>query len=253
MRRRDTSSIIKDINLGGHFTSIFRHHPKHPASALTRKVILITGAHIYATVRDLSKGLKSLTDILEPGKLDLLHLDLNSPSVRKCTSEFLALSSTPKLNIVISSAGVTATPEGRFNSRVVNVSRTGHRYSQIHFDHLNLEGEYEPNIAYGQSKLANIYIANDIDRCYGSPGIWVGSGLQKHIPEIVEQWKATSGVAEVLKSPAQGATTTGKGGKYLEECQVSPPCKGGSSFRILGYEKYVYDQEESGAPMEGFQ
>jgi NAD(P)-dependent dehydrogenase (short-subunit alcohol dehydrogenase family) len=34
-----------------------------------------------------------------------------------------------------------STPE--FHSRVVNVSSTGHRYSPIHFDNLNMDGIYD--------------------------------------------------------------------------------------------------------------
>ncbi|KAF2120892.1 hypothetical protein BDV96DRAFT_485305 [Lophiotrema nucula] len=263
----------------------------------TARAMKATGAHVFGTVRDLAKGEKVLANDLEPGKLELLHLELESlVSVRSAAAEMLERSGG-KLNILINNAGVMATPEGRtvdgfetqfgtnhlahfllfqklkpallasstpeFNSRVVNVSSTGHRYSSIHFDNLNFEGEYNPQLAYGQSKLANIYMANYIDRHYGPRGlhalschpggIWEGSGLQKHVSQLVEQWKVMPGVAEHIKSAAQGAATTtwaavskvweGKGGKYLEDCQVSPPVKDGYSIIDMGHEKYAYDEE----------
>jgi len=157
------------------------------------------------TARDLSKGRKALGDILEPGKVDLLLLDLNSlASVRKCAAEFLKASGN-KLNIVINNAGVMACPEGTtedgfetqfgtnhlahfllfqlvkpamlasstpdFHSRVVAVSSMGHRYFQTKMDNLMLTGEYDANHAYAHSKTANIWFANEIERRYGAQGL----------------------------------------------------------------------------------
>lgn len=47
----------------------------------------------------------------------------------------------------------------------------GHRSSQICFDDLDLKKQgYDKWIAYGQSKTANIYLANEIERRYGAKG-----------------------------------------------------------------------------------
>lgn len=55
----------------------------------------------------------------------------------------------------------SSTPE--FNSRLVSVSSSGHEYSGILFDDLNLKkGGYNMWKAYGQSKTANIYLANEV-------------------------------------------------------------------------------------------
>lgn len=258
------------------------------------RALSATGATVYAAVRDLEKGKVALGDILSPGRVELLKLDLSSlSSVRECVKEFLTKSST--LNILINNAGIMACPESRtadgfemqfgtnhlghfllfnllkptllasstpsFNSRVVNVSSTGHRYTQIHFDNISLAGEYEPSIAYGQSKLANIYMANELDRRYGSKGLHafsvhpggIWSGLQRHMPDDELKVWNTPQVYVHMKSPAQGAATTvwaaiareweGKGGKYLEDCQVSPPVEEGYTVLSPGYEKYAYDPE----------
>ncbi|ORY12373.1 hypothetical protein BCR34DRAFT_563994 [Clohesyomyces aquaticus] len=264
----------------------------------TAKALKTAGMHVFATARNLEKAKQALGDSVEPGRLDLLECDLNSlASVRKCAAEFLAKSS--QLNILVNNAGIMMTPEGRtadghelqfgtnhlahfllfqllkptllssatpdFGSRVVNVSSTGHRWGTIEFDNLKLEGIYDSSRAYGQSKLANIYMANEIERRYGSKnlhafslhpgGIW--TGLQIHVPEEAKaQWMSIPEVNNHMKSPEQGAATTvwaaldkeleGKGGLYLEDCHVSEPVKGEYTPIDPGYEKYAYDEEKEG-------
>ena len=261
----------------------------------TARALKATGAHIFGAVRDLPKGQKALSDILEPGKVDLLHLDLNSlASVRKFAAEFLEASGG-KLNILINNAGIMAIPEGKtedgfekqfgtnhlahfllfqllkpallssstpdFNSRVVAVSSLGHRYFPPKLENIMLTGEYDANHAYAHSKLANIWFANEIERKYGSQGLhaWslnpggIWTGLQDHIPEVVAVWKQTPGVAEHMKSTEQGASTTvwaavakvleGKGGRYLDDCQVSPPHPEGGQLLERGYAKWAYEPE----------
>ncbi|DBA88966.1 TPA: hypothetical protein ACH3X2_000192 [Trebouxia sp. C0005] len=167
------------------------------------RALHLTGAHVFITVRDLQKGQAALKDILGnsrsiQGKVDLLQLDLNSlQSVRDCAADFLSKSKI--LNVLINNAGVMACPEGQtkegfetqfgtnhvahfllfqllkpallasstpeFNSRLVSVSSSGHEYSGILFDDLNLKkGGYNMWKAYGQSKTANIYLANEVAR-----------------------------------------------------------------------------------------
>jgi NAD(P)-dependent dehydrogenase (short-subunit alcohol dehydrogenase family) len=63
----------------------------------------------------------------------------------------------------------SSTPE--FHSRVVNVSTSAHRYSPLKLDNINFKGEYNGWLAYGSSKTANIYMANQIERLYGSQGL----------------------------------------------------------------------------------
>lgn len=262
----------------------------------TARAMKATGAHVYATARSQAKGEEALGDILEPGKLDLLLLDLNSlASVRTFAKSFLE-KTCGKLNILINNAGVMATPEGKtangfetqfgtnhlahfllfqllkpallssstptFNSRVVAVSSLGHRYNPPDFDNIMLEGgAYEPNRAYAHSKIANVYFANETERRYGSQGLHafslhpggIWTGLQIHVAEQVEMWKATPGVAEHMKSPAQGAATTvwaavakafeGTGGVYLEDCGVAGPVDPQGPPIGPGYAPWAYNQE----------
>ncbi|KAH7096034.1 hypothetical protein FB567DRAFT_514049 [Paraphoma chrysanthemicola] len=262
----------------------------------TARALKATGARLFLTARNLSKGRDALGDILEPGKIDLLLLDLNSlASVREFAAEFLKASNN-KLNILINNAGVMATPEGTtadgfetqfgtnhlahfllfqlikpallassspdFHSRVVSLTSLGHRFFPPKMDNLMLKGEYYPHQAYSHSKTANIWFANEVERRYGAQdlhalsvhpgGIW--TGLQVHVPaEQMEGWKVDPAVDKIMKSPEQGAATTvwaaigkvweGKGGRYLEDCQVSRPVAEGYQVFDQGYEKWAYDPE----------
>lgn len=257
-----------------------------------------TGARVFAAVRDLEKGKTALGDALEPGKLELIHLDLNSlDSVRQTAAEFLSKSST--LNFLINNAGIMATPEGRtadghelqfgtnhlahfllfqllkptllasaspeFPSKVVNLSSVGHRGGEVQFDNLKLEGIYQPWSSYGQAKTSNIYMANEIERRYGNQnlhafslhpgGIW--TGLQVHVQDAIEQWLKNPDVETGMKSAEQGAATTlfaaldksleGKGGLYLEDCEVSEPVDAGSQDLLKpGYAPHAYDEVKEG-------
>jgi NAD(P)-dependent dehydrogenase (short-subunit alcohol dehydrogenase family) len=265
----------------------------------TARALKATGARLFVTARDLTKGRQALSDILEPGKVDLLLLDLNSlASVRKAAAEFLSASNN-QLNILINNAGVMETPEGvtadgfetqfgtnhlahfllfqllkpallassdpSFQSRVVSLSSMGHRYFPPKMDNLMLKGEYNPQHAYAHSKTANIWFANEIERRYGASGLHalslhpggIATGLQVHVSDEVKKiWGANEAVLKYMKSPEQGAATTvwaavakvweGKGGKYLDDCQVGEPVPEGYELLDSGYEKWAYDEEKEG-------
>ncbi|KAI1616097.1 hypothetical protein EDD36DRAFT_460991 [Exophiala viscosa] len=260
----------------------------------TVRALKATGAKIYATARDLEKGRKALANVLEPGKVELLRLDTASfASVRDCAKEFLARES--QLNVMVNNAGIMALPERTltqdgheaqfqtnhlghfllfqllkptllasatpaFASRVVNVSSIGHRTSSIRFDDLDFSeaGSYTPFGGYGQSKTANIYMANEIERRYGPLGLhaWslhpggIDTGLQLHVD--FSAIKAMPEVQRGMHSVEQGAATTvlsaidkeleGKGGKYLENTAVAGPVQD-AGFASLGYAEWAYDED----------
>jgi NAD(P)-dependent dehydrogenase (short-subunit alcohol dehydrogenase family) len=129
-----------------------------------------------------------------------------------------------------------------FKSRVVFVSSSSHRYSSIHWDNINLEGEYDGFIAYGQSKTAEIWTSNYVDRVYGPRGVHSLSlhpgGIWTNLvapagAEQIEKWKQDEEIKPFMLNPAQGCATTvwaatakiweGKGGKYLANCSIAIP------------------------------
>ena len=258
----------------------------------TAKALNTTGARLFLGVRDTAKGQAALSDILKPGHVELLKMDLNSlDSVRTAAEEFKHKSKT--LNILINNAGVMATPEGKtvdgfetqfgtnhlahfllfqllkaallasstpsFNSRVVCLSSSGHRGAGVQFDDYNFEkGNYAPWKAYGQSKTANIYMANEIERRYGAKGLHglsvmpggIMTGLQVH---VMDQLSAgLDAMRDYMKSPEQGAATTvyaalskeweGSGGRYLEDCQESGKTEDPWPLAV-GYHPRAYNEE----------
>lgn len=135
-----------------------------------------------------------------------------------------------------------ASSTASLNSRVINISSTGHRFSKMRWDDYNFEepGSYDPMIAYAQSKTANIWAANYIERHFGPQGVhaWsvhpggVWSGLQQFAPPEARQfYKEDPQWTSQWQTPEQGAATPvwaaiasvleGKGGKYLSECGVA--------------------------------
>jgi NAD(P)-dependent dehydrogenase (short-subunit alcohol dehydrogenase family) len=149
---------------------------------------------------------------------------------------------------------------------VVSVSSFGHRSGGIRFDDYNFEKEaYNPWASYGQSKTANIYFANELERRYGSQNLHATSlhpggietGLQKHTdPEWMKSMMTPETIA-YMKSPEQGAATSvyaaiseewkDKGGKYLSDCVIQDPVNpNGGAFAIGddGYATWIYDVEK---------
>ena len=140
-----------------------------------------------------------------------------------------------------------------FNSRVISVASAAHRLGEINLDDLHFEKrEYDPQAAYGQSKLANIHFANELDRRYQSKGVralslhpgGILTPLARHMPaggdSVVDEEMATE-----LKNPAQGAATSvwaavakeleGKGGIYLDDVGESRPVPDDHTYYKGGY------------------
>lgn len=71
----------------------------------TARALKVTGARLFLGVRDIAKGESALSDILKPGHVEIIKMDLNSlDSVRAAVEVFQKKSKT--LNILINNAGV---------------------------------------------------------------------------------------------------------------------------------------------------
>jgi NAD(P)-dependent dehydrogenase (short-subunit alcohol dehydrogenase family) len=266
----------------------------------TARAMKATGATLFVTARNLEKARTALGDLLDGDRVHLLELDLGSlDSVRACAADFKTKSD--KLNILIENAGIRNVPAGttqdgfemhwgtnhlahfllfqllkpmllessnpEFQSRVVIVSSTAHRNAPMDFGDLNWEKrKYDGLLAYGQSKLANVYTASEIERRYSSEGLhaWsvhpggIRTGLQR--PSLADYLVIVkSGIMaslNVMMNAEQGASTSvwaavsrdleGKGGKYLERTQISQPAeKKGFTPIHPGYVEWTYDEEQA--------
>ncbi|KAF7522454.1 hypothetical protein PCG10_007369 [Penicillium crustosum] len=174
----------------------------------TARALSATGATLLLIARNRSKAEKNLAEILEPDRVSLIDLDLDSfASIRAGAKEILA-TSKGQVNILINGAGVmgvqnrTLTEDGieaqfsgnhlgffllfqllkeallasvtlELNSRVVIVSSSAHRAGILpNSDNYNFEkSEYDHKLAYNNSKLAAVYSANTIERLYGAQGL----------------------------------------------------------------------------------
>jgi NAD(P)-dependent dehydrogenase (short-subunit alcohol dehydrogenase family) len=246
----------------------------------TARALLSAHAEVILAVRDTAKGervAQALRAATSNTQAHVLALDLGSlAGVRQAAEQFRARWS--KLDLLINNAGIMATPQGytpdgfeqQFGTnhlghylltllllpalqaaapaRVVVLSSSGHRFSDVHFDDLQYQHRpYDKWDACGQSKTANALFAVGLTRHFGSQGITANAvnpggtrtGLQQHLtPEEMHAlgWIDEAGlVTSRLKTPEQGAAISvwaavgqeleGIGGRYLEDCQEAAPPK----------------------------
>ncbi|WP_099013999.1 SDR family NAD(P)-dependent oxidoreductase [Streptomyces malaysiensis] len=133
------------------------------------------------------------------------------------------------------SAGSPGTPGTPASAQIVVVSSAAHLRSPVVFDDLHFDYRpYEPMLAYGQSKTANVLFAVGANARWAGDGIVVNAlspggirtNLQRHVGDI-----AAPGV--VWKTPEQGAATSvllaasplleGVGGRYFADCAEAEP------------------------------
>src|ERR687891_2432794 len=162
----------------------------------TAKALAARGASVVLAVRNLEKGKQAAATITTTSsgadvaaqRLDLSSLD----SVREAAAELRA--GHDRIDLLINNAGVMYTRrrttadgfelqfgtnhlghfaltglligemEGREDARVVTLSSNAHKFGRIAFDNLNGDTRYFRWRAYGQSKLANLLFALELDR-----------------------------------------------------------------------------------------
>jgi len=122
---------------------------------------------------------------------------------------------------------------------------------------------YNKWTSYGQSKTANIWMANAIDRRYGAQNLHalsvhpgrIMTELGRHMTD--DDMAFLGGLEDMqkwFKSPEQGAATTvwaavsphfegGNGGRYLEDVGEAGPIAEGAVMGSPGYGKHAYDPD----------
>lgn len=246
----------------------------------TARSLVAHGAQVVGAARDLNKAIVATKqvqkDTANGGSFELVELDLaNLKSVRACADALLAKGQP--FDFVIANAGVMATPFGhtadgfetqfgtnhlghfvlvnriasliRDGGRLINLSSAGHRYSNVDLDDPNFERTlYEPFVAYGRSKTANILFAVAFDKRHRDRGVRAAAvhpggirtelgryaepgRIEKVIEEINRQLAAQGKGPFQWKSIPQGAATSvwaavvGQadqiGGQYCENCHVA--------------------------------
>ena len=275
----------------------------------TARALVAHGADVVGAARDLDKAKRATAEVSQAaaesgGSLEVVELDLASlKSVRAAADKLVA--DGRWFDVIIANAGVMATPLGKTEDgfetqfgtnhlghfvfvnriakllkkggRLVNLSSAGHRYSNVDLNDPNFETTpYEPFVAYGRSKTANILFAVEFDRRHRDRGVratavhpgGIMTELGRHMPDgAIEAWfqqiqqqRAAAGEPPFeFKSIPQGAATSvwagvvvsadEVGGKYCEDCQVAeliPPDSPVSAISV-GVRGYALDPESAKA------
>lgn len=158
------------------------------------KMLGNAGGDILIAARNVEKGERAAAALTSEtnASVKLVQLDLSDlSSVRNAAKETAKL--TDKLDGLINNAGIMQTPQqktadgfemqlgtnhlGHFllngllfelvkkaKGRIVTVSSIAHKFGELYLDDLMMKDNYTPSLAYGQSKLANIMYAFELDR-----------------------------------------------------------------------------------------
>jgi NAD(P)-dependent dehydrogenase (short-subunit alcohol dehydrogenase family) len=134
------------------------------------------------------------------------------------------------------------------DARIVSLSSRAHLRSSVVFDDISFSSRpYDPGLAYGQSKTANVLFAVEATRRWAGegitanavhPGAIVDTNLTRHYePEVLE--KLVNSGTYTFKTIEQGAATSvlvattplleGVGGRYFEDCNEAPVIDAGAS------------------------
>ena len=246
----------------------------------TARSLAAHGAHVVGAARDLAKAEAATVQVRKDaaqngGSFEVIELDLgNLKSVRGCAEGLLTQGES--FDVVIANAGVMATPFGhtadgfetqfgtnhlghfvlvnriaplmRAGSRLINLASSGHRFSNVDLEDPNFERTpYEPFVAYGRSKTANILFAVAFDERQRQRGIRAAAvhpgGIYTELGRHMAPGQLESMIEQMNKDLAaegkppfqpktipQGAATSvwasvvahadEIGGKYCENCHV---------------------------------
>ncbi len=234
----------------------------------TCRVLALRGALVLATARTKEKADAACATF--PGKAIGYACELSDPSsVRGCVAAVKA--DGHRLDAIICNAGIMMPPKlvkahgyelqfftnhlGHFmlvtglleqlkdEGRVVVVSSEGHRAAPaegIQLDNLSGDKGYKPITAYGQSKMANLLFAKELQRRFGGtkkaayavhPGV-VATNLGRYLGPVLSRLMGGLGPL-FFKSVAEGAATQvfaavnpkalPLAGSYLSDSNVKQP------------------------------
>jgi NAD(P)-dependent dehydrogenase (short-subunit alcohol dehydrogenase family) len=277
------AEVIAGIDLTGHRAVV-----TGGASGIgveTARALASAGAEVTLAVRNTDAGRATAEDITASTGNKQIHVAPLDLADQRSVTAFVADWDGP-LHILVNNAGVMARPEmrtpegwelqfatnhlGHFalaaglhaaltaagGARVVSVSSSAHRRSPVVFEDIHFrERAYEPWLAYGQSKTANVLFAVEATKRWADDGITVNAlmpggirtNLQRHISEEeLGRMRAAAGVnASSWKTTEQGAATSvlvatsplldGVGGRYFEDCNQAADDPRDGRYGVAAY------------------
>lgn len=206
------------------------------------RVMALRGALVLGTARTKEKAVAACSAF--PGNAIGYACELANPSsVRDCVAAVIA--DGHRLDAIICNAGIMMLPKlekshgyelqfftnhiGHFmlvtgllgqlkdEGRVVMLSSEGHRFAPvggIDFDNLSGDRSYQPLTAYGQSKMANLLFAKELQRRFAGtrktayavhPGV-VATNLARNLGPVIRGVLAVTAPL-FLKTVGEGAAT----------------------------------------------
>ncbi|KAK6063940.1 putative short-chain dehydrogenase [Seiridium cupressi] len=271
--RSTATQIVRDGGLEGKLTGkvIVITGATSGIGFETARALSTTGATLFLTVRDIKKAKAILGELLERGQTLLIEMDNTSLASVRTAAAIILAKSNGQVNELINNAGIMgitdlrltedgyeihfathhlshfllfqllktaliASSTSEFPSRVVNVTSSAHRVCHLpESDNYDFQkGGYTFLRAYAQSKLATVYMANEIER-----------------REVIKKMLGEEKLGALLKSHEQGAATTvfaavgkewaNKGGRYLEDCKEAEGGEDGHDALGIGYVQHTYD------------
>jgi len=302
-----TDEVLSGLNLNG--KRILVTGVSAGLGVETARSLAAHGAHVVGAARDLAKAETTTAQVRKDaaaggGNFELIALDLASlKSVRACADKLLAKGEP--LDVLIANAGVMATPfaktlDGfetqlgtnhlghfvlvnriapliRKGGRLINLSSAGHRFSNFDLQDPNFERTpYDPFVAYGRSKTANILFAVAFDQRHRGRGVRAAavhpggiqtelgrhmdrSHLQAMIDQINKQLAAEGKEPFQWKTVPQGAATSvwagvvaaadEIGGRYCENCHVGQLVADNATISAIseGVRGYALDRDNAEA------
>jgi NAD(P)-dependent dehydrogenase (short-subunit alcohol dehydrogenase family) len=205
----------------------------------TARSLTAQGAQVVGAARDLVKAEAATTEVRKAaaangGSFELIELNLaNLKSARACADKLLA--KKEPFDVVIANAGIMATPfsltmdgfEAQFGTnhlghflfvnriaplirnggRLINLSSAGHCFSNVDLDDPNFERTpYDPFIAYGRSKTANILFAVAFDQRHRNRGVRAAAVhpgvIQTELARYVDPVRIQSMIEQMTKQLA---------------------------------------------------
>ncbi|MEG4108941.1 SDR family NAD(P)-dependent oxidoreductase [Microcoleus sp. S13_C5] len=247
----------------------------------TARALAHTGAEVTLAVRNTDVGAQTAANITATTGNQNIHVAQLDLANRTSIASFVAAWDGP-LHILVNNAGVMALPEqhtpedwemqfatnylGHFAlalglhnalaadgaARIVSVSSSGHLMSPIVFDDIHFAFRpYDPWLAYGQSKTANILFAVGATTRWFTDGITANALMPGAIATNLQRY--TDGIKtppERQKTPEQGAATSillatsplleSIGGRYFEDCNEATIVANGNGY-MSGVAPYALD------------
>jgi NAD(P)-dependent dehydrogenase (short-subunit alcohol dehydrogenase family) len=302
-----TEDVLSGVNLKG--KRILVTGASAGLGVETARALAAHGAHVVGAARDLTKAEGATAQVRKDaaangGSFELVALDLaNLKSVRACADGLLAKGEP--FDVIIANAGVMATPLGKTEDgfetqfgtnhlghfvfvnriaklikdggRLINLSSSGHRFSNVDLNDPNFETTpYEPFVAYGRSKTANILFALAFDQRHRARGVRAAAvhpggiitelgrhmnpgQIEQMVKQINEQAAAEGKEPFEFKTVPQGAATSvwaavvasadEVGGRYCENCHVSDIVADNVSLGLMneGVRSYALDPQNAAA------